>query len=61
METGIQKNKRGNWEMPLPFRSHTVSMPDNRGYAAKRSNRLLRTFKRKPKMENDYMEFMERC
>ena len=44
--------------MPLPFRSHIVSMPENRGYAAKRLNGLLQTFKRKPKMENDYIEFM---
>lgn len=58
MDKGIHKNERGNWEMPLPFRSHNVSMPDNRGYAAKRLNGLLRTFKRKPKMEKDYLEFM---
>ena len=58
MDKGIHKNENGNWEMPLPFRSHNVSMPNNRDYAAKRLNGLLRTFKRKPKMEKDYLEFM---
>ena len=58
MEKGIHKNKFGNWEMPLPFRSQNVSMPNNRGYAVKRLNGLLRTFKRKPQMEKDYVEFM---
>ena len=60
MEKGIHKNKFGNWEMPLPFRSQNVSMPNNRGYAVKRLNGLLRTFKRKPQMEKDYVEFMSK-
>ena len=58
MDKGIHKNEKGNWEMPLPFPSHNVSMPNNKDYAAKRLNGLLRTFKRKPKMEKDYLEFM---
>ena len=33
MESGIRKNELGNWEMPLLFRSRSVSMPDNRSYA----------------------------
>ena len=60
MEKGIRKNKLGNWEMPLPFRSQNVSMPINRGYAMKRLTGLLRTFKRKPQMEKDYVEFMSK-
>ena len=60
MEKGIHKNKFRNWEMPLPFRSQNVSMPNNRGYAVKRLNGLLRTFKRKPQMEKDYEEFMSK-
>ena len=60
MEKGIRKNKLGNWEMPLPFRSQNVSMPINRGYAVKRLTGLLRTFKRKPQMEKDYVEFMSK-
>ena len=60
LEKGIHKNKLGNWEMPLPFCSQNVSMPNNRGYAVKHLNRLLRTFKRKPQMEKDYVEFMSK-
>lgn len=33
-------------------------MPDNMGYAVKHLNGLLRTFKRKPHVEKDYIEFM---
>ena len=44
--------------MPLPFRSPNVVMPNNRSYAAKRLNGLLRTLKRKPQMPKDYVEFM---
>ena len=60
MDKGIHKNKLGNWEMPLPFRSQNVSIPNNRNYALKRLNGLLRTFKRKPQMEKDYVEFMSK-
>ena len=55
MEKRIHKNKLGNWEMPLPFLSQNVSMPNNRGYAVKRLTGLLRTFKRKPQMEKDLL------
>ena len=42
---------------PSPSRSPNVSMPSNRDYAM---NGLLRTFKRKPHMEKDYIRFMSR-
>ena len=58
MEKGIRKNELGNWEMPLPFRSRSVSMPNNKSYAIKRLNSLLRILKRKPQMEKDYVDFM---
>ena len=60
MEIGFHKNKLGNWEMPLPFRSQNVSMPINRAYAVKRLTGLLQTFKRKPQMGKDYIEFMSK-
>ena len=56
MENGIHKNSQGNWEMPLPFRAHNVSMPNNRSYAVKRLNGLLKTLKRKPQMESDFLD-----
>ena len=50
-----QKNQQGNWKMPLPFRSYTTLMPNNRPLAV---NRLLRNLNRKPKMKEDYFQFM---
>ena len=58
METKIQKNQRGNWEMPLPFRFSNTAMPNNRSLAVNRLNSLLRTFKKKPKIKEDYLQFM---
>ena len=57
---GIHKNDSGNWEMPLPFRSENVVMPNNRKQALNRLNGLLRTFKRKPQMQEDYLKFMSK-
>lgn len=51
MECGIHKNDSGNWEMALPFRSHDISMPNNRSQAVSRLNGSLRSFKREPQME----------
>ncbi|CAB4017795.1 Hypothetical predicted protein [Paramuricea clavata] len=42
MEKGIHKNEYGNWEMPLPFRSPNVTMPNNREQAMSRLQSLLR-------------------
>ena len=60
MEIGIHKNETGHWEMPLPFRQTEVRMPNNRIQAVNRLNGLLRTLKRKPQMQKDYLEFMEK-
>ena len=56
MNNGIHKNESDNWEMPLPFRSSKVVMPNNREQALNRLLGLLRTFKKKPQMERDYLE-----
>lgn len=58
MEKEIRKNKHGNWEMPLPFRSQNATLPNNRGQAVCRLDNLLRSFGRKPQLEKDYFEFM---
>ncbi|CAB3982721.1 Hypothetical predicted protein [Paramuricea clavata] len=60
MEKEFHKNESGNWEMPLPFRSPNVTMPNNREQAMSRLQSLLRTFKRKPQMEKDYLEFLRK-
>ena len=58
METKIHKNQLGNWEMPLPFCSSNIAMPNSRSLAVNRLNSLLRTFKKKPKIKEDYLQFM---
>lgn len=60
MEKGIRKNENGNWEMPLPFRQDAIVMPNNRSQAVTRLNGLIKTLKRKPQMEKDYLEFMSK-
>ena len=59
MEKRIHKNSTGHWEMPLPFRQADTVLPNNRPQAIHRLNGLLKTLKRKPQMEKDYLEFME--
>ncbi|KAK3752635.1 hypothetical protein QZH41_000499 [Actinostola sp. cb2023] len=58
MQENIHKNDKGNWVMPLPFRSENVKMPNNRNQAESRLTGLLKILKRKPQMEKDYFEFM---
>ena len=58
METGANKNKQGNWEMPLPFRHKYGHLPNNQSQAVNCLHRLIRALKRKPQMAKDYVEFM---
>ena len=58
MDREIHKNETGNWELPLPFKDQNVKMPNNRSQAEQRLQGLLRTLKRKPQMQTDYVEFM---
>ena len=60
MEANIHRNDDGNWEMPLPFRLKDVKMPNNRSQAVNRLNGLIRTLRRKPQMEKDYFEFIQK-
>ena len=60
METGINKNNSGNWEMPLPFRHKNTKRPNYQSQAVNRLNGLIRTLRKKPKMEKDYLEFMQK-
>ena len=52
------EDRKGNWEMPLPFRNERQTMPSNRVQAMQRLQGLLKTFARKPEMKADYLEFM---
>ena len=58
MQRMIHKNEDGSWEIPLPFRSNGITMPNNRSQAANLLNSLLRSFKRNPQLVKDYFTFM---
>lgn len=42
------------------FCHEDVKMPNNRSQAVNRLNCLIRTVRRKPQMEKDYIEFMQK-
>ena len=58
MESQTHMNEKGHWEMPLPLRNSNPHFPNNREYALTRFKGLLRSFKRNPKIEQDYFDFM---
>ncbi|XP_071944764.1 uncharacterized protein [Antedon mediterranea] len=58
MESGFVKGVTGNWVAPLPFRSSRPTLPDNRHEAMKWFRTLLKSFSRKPKMKQQYLQFM---
>ena len=60
MKKSVHKNQQGNREMPLPFRSENVCLPNNRSLALSRLDSLVRSFKRRPKLKEDYCEFMRK-
>ena len=49
----------GHYEIPLPFKSESPSMPDNRQEIVKRAIWLKRRFLRDRKIYDDYCDFMK--
>ena len=58
MEKAAHKDQLGNWELPLPFRSSNVCLPNNREQAKNRLAGLLKLLRRKLSMLSDYFGFM---
>ncbi|XP_078483450.1 uncharacterized protein LOC144743487 [Ciona intestinalis] len=54
----ITKVENGHYEMPLPLKSTSVRMPDNKSLALKRLWQLKKRFERDPAFAGDYKEFM---
>ena len=59
LTTSIHRNELGNLEMPLPFKTDTVTLPNNREQYLKRLLRIKRKFLRNGKLWNHYTEFMQ--
>ena len=59
LEEGVKKLTDGNYEMPLPLKSNSVSLPNNRNLAVKRWNQLNARSKKNSKFFTDYQTFMK--
>ncbi|XP_041484991.1 uncharacterized protein LOC121431537 isoform X2 [Lytechinus variegatus] len=59
LEKGITKRQDGHYEMPLPFKSDQVQVPNNRHLAVKRWNQLNARFRKSPQFLADYKDFMK--
>ena len=59
LEDGVKKLPDGHYEMPLPLKSDSVSLPNNRQLAIKRWNQLNARSKKNSKLFTDYQTFMK--
>lgn len=50
MKNGIHKDSQGNWELPLPFHAHNVSLLNNKSLAVTLLNGLQKALE-KPQMK----------
>ena len=58
METQAVKTKQGQWQMPLPFKDGLPILRSNVIMVIGRFNTLLKKFKEKPELREDYFQFM---
>ena len=60
LTTNIHKNEMGNWEMPLPFKTDDVTLPNNREQCLKRLLGIKRKLLKNGKTLKHYTEFMQK-
>ncbi|XP_039534522.1 uncharacterized protein LOC120483523 [Pimephales promelas] len=60
MDTNVYRNEANSWVAPLPFREPRQPLPNNKKQAVNRFTILQRTLKRKPEMQQQYVEFMKK-
>lgn len=60
MEKEFFKDSSNSWVAPLPFRKPRRRLPNNREFAKRRFMSLRRNLDKRPKMRNDFTEFMQR-
>ena len=59
LENNIKQRSDGHYEVPLPLKSDSVTLPYNNSLAEKRWNQLRARFKKNPKLFDDYQAFMK--
>ncbi|XP_055367455.1 uncharacterized protein LOC114862962 [Betta splendens] len=60
MDAKVYRDEDNSWVAPLPFREPRQRLPNNKEQAISRFTSLKRTMKRKPEMQQQYVEFMGR-
>ena len=60
LTANIHKNEKGNWEMPLPFKTDNVTLPNNRDLCLKRLLGIKRKLLKNGKTLKHYTEFMQK-
>lgn len=60
MEKEVHQDENNNWVAPLPFRSPRLPLPKNRDQAVSRLSSLRRNLTKKPQMQKQFSEFMEK-
>jgi hypothetical protein len=56
---GIHQLSNGHYEIPLPFKTNTVALPNNKEMALRRLEKLKRRLKNDPQYRKDYLKFMD--
>ncbi|PFX13024.1 hypothetical protein AWC38_SpisGene22936 [Stylophora pistillata] len=60
LTANIHKNEKGNWEMPLPFKTSAVILPNNCEQCLKRLLGIKRKLLKNSKTLKHYTEFMQK-
>ncbi|XP_054867909.1 uncharacterized protein LOC129347292 [Amphiprion ocellaris] len=60
MDTEMFRDDSKHWVAPLPFRPQRQRLPNNREYALSRLYSLQKTLRRKPKVKDQFLEFMNK-
>jgi len=60
LTANIHRNERGNWEMPLPFKTDDVTLPNSREQCLKRLLGIKQKLLKNGKTLERYTEFMQK-
>ena len=60
VEQGISHKDNGHYELPLPFKTPNLLLPDNRHIVLRHLMRLKHKFASDPKYKEEYVDFMEK-